>query len=60
MQPRTSLQSHSYAVSLQMAGKKKKPQLFALHIPVSFNSFTHGMNGEECLAGQSQPVVCHL
>lgn len=30
----------------------KNTQLLAFHIPVSFNSFTHGMKGEECLAVQ--------
>lgn len=30
----------------------KNTQLLAFHIPVSFNSFAHGMKGEECLAVQ--------
>lgn len=30
----------------------KNTQLLAFHIPVSFNSFAHGMKGEECLAIQ--------
>lgn len=30
----------------------KNTQLLAFHIPVSFNSFTRGMKGEECLAIQ--------
>lgn len=33
-------------------GKKRSTELLALHIPVSFNSFAHGMKGEECLATQ--------
>lgn len=32
--------------------KKRSAELLALHIPVSFNSFAHGMRGEECLATQ--------
>lgn len=32
--------------------KKRSAELLALHIPVSFNSFAHGMKGEECLATQ--------
>lgn len=32
--------------------KKHAAELLALHIPVSFNSFAHGMKGEECLATQ--------
>lgn len=30
----------------------KNTRLLVFHIPVSFNSFTHGMRGEECLAVQ--------
>lgn len=30
----------------------KNTQLLVFHIPVSFNSFMHGMKGEECLAIQ--------
>lgn len=33
-------------------GKKRSAERLALHIPVSFNSFAHGMKGEECLATQ--------